>query len=308
MTVKPGGYVWWYLDALSDDGAFGLTIIAFIGSVFSPYYAWARRHGPVDPANHCALNVALYGPRGKRWSMTERGAAALRRGAGWLAIGPSILVWDHTGLTVSIDEVAVPLPRRIRGTVRLVPSTVETRVQALDDSGLHRWQPIAPCADVEVVLRSPSLSWRGRAYLDTNAGDRALEKDFRHWTWSRAAVPGGTTVLYDVTGRATAASRRLAMHYDAAGGVVDLAPLAPAALPSTRWGIDRRIGAMPGHLPEVMATLEDTPFYARSVVATRLAGASVTAVHESLSLDRFRAPWVQAMLPFRMPRVVGMHR
>jgi len=26
-------------------------------------------------------------------------------------------------------------------------------------------------------------------------------------------------------------------------------------------------------------------------------------VHESLSLDRFRAPWVQAMLPFRMPRV-----
>ena len=31
-----GGYVWWYVDALSDDGLHGLTMIAFIGSVFSP--------------------------------------------------------------------------------------------------------------------------------------------------------------------------------------------------------------------------------------------------------------------------------
>ena len=29
------------------------------------------------------------------------------------------------------------------------------------------------------------------------------------------------------------------------------------------------------------------------------------AVHESLSLDRFRAPWVQAMLPFKVPRRGG---
>jgi carotenoid 1,2-hydratase len=28
----------------------------------------------------------------------------------------------------------------------------------------------------------------------------------------------------------------------------------------------------------------------------------VTAVHESLSLNRFRTPIVQAMLPYKMPR------
>ena len=39
--VPHGGYAWWYVDALSDDGRHGITIIAFIGSVFSPYYAWA---------------------------------------------------------------------------------------------------------------------------------------------------------------------------------------------------------------------------------------------------------------------------
>jgi carotenoid 1,2-hydratase len=27
------------------------------------------------------------------------------------------------------------------------------------------------------------------------------------------------------------------------------------------------------------------------------------AMHESLSLDRFRSAWVQLLLPFRMPRI-----
>jgi hypothetical protein len=40
----------------------------------------------------------------------------------------------------------------------------------------------------------------------------------------------------------------------------------------------------------------------RSLLQTRLLGESATAVHESLSLRRFSAPWVQALLPFRMPR------
>lgn len=51
-----------------------------------------------------------------------------------------------------------------------------------------------------------------------------------------------------------------------------------------------------------MATFEDAPFWPRSLLATRLCGRSATAVHESLSLDRFALPVVQAMLPFRKPR------
>jgi hypothetical protein len=54
-------YLWWYVDALSDDGRHGLTIIAFVGSVFSPYYAWAHARGPALADDHCAINVALYG-------------------------------------------------------------------------------------------------------------------------------------------------------------------------------------------------------------------------------------------------------
>ena len=35
--------------------------------------------GRRDPSNHCAFNVALYGPRGARWAMTERGRDAVHR-------------------------------------------------------------------------------------------------------------------------------------------------------------------------------------------------------------------------------------
>ncbi len=34
LAVPPGGYAWWYLDAVSDDGRNALTIIGFVGSVF----------------------------------------------------------------------------------------------------------------------------------------------------------------------------------------------------------------------------------------------------------------------------------
>ena len=83
--------------------------------------------------------------------------------------------------------------------------------------------------------------------------------------------------------------------------ITSLTPPPTAALAPTRWRIERRVAVEPGHLPEAVV-IEDTPFYARSIVTTSLLGQPVTAMHETLSLERFRAPWVQAMLPFRMPR------
>ncbi|HZH46341.1 MAG TPA: carotenoid 1,2-hydratase, partial [Roseococcus sp.] len=67
-----------------------------------------------------------------------------------------------------------------------------------------------------------------------------------------------------------------------------------------RWGIRR---ATQGNAV-LERTLEDTPFYARSVLRTRLDGEDALAVHESLDLDRFAALPIQLMLPFRVPRAL----
>ena len=266
--------------------------------MFSPFYAWSRRRGTGAPHEHCALNVALYG-RPRRWAMTERGSRALQRDATCLAIGPSDLRWDGDCLVIRINEVTAPLPSRIRGEVRVHPAALTKRTFALDSAGRHLWSPLAPVSRVEVSLSKPSLQWSGPGYLDSNEGSAALETDFLDWDWCRAPTRTGATILYNAR-RRVGGEQSLALRVDRAGAVETFAPPPPATLPPTRWRLPRHTRA--DAAPSVRHTLEDTPFYARSLIETQLGGERVLAMHEQLSLRRFSAPWVQAMLPFRIPR------
>ena len=89
---------------------------------------------------------------------------------------------------------------------------------------------------------------------------------------------------------------------DDAGRVEPLDCPPATRLPKTLWRMPRTTRADAGHRPCVRQTLEDAPFYARSLLTSQLGGSPVVAIHESLSLDRFNAAWVKALLPFRMPR------
>ena len=115
------------------------------------------------------------------------------------------------------------------------------------------------------------------------------------------ADPGGATILYNAI-RRTGGEQALALRVARTGEVEAFTPPPVAELPRTGWRVGRRTRADAGFAPRVRRTLEDTPFYSRSVLETRIEGEDVVAMHEGLSLSRFGAPWVQAMLPFRMPR------
>ena len=297
--VHANGYAWWYIDALSDDGQSGITIIAFIGSVFSPYYALARRRGVADPLNHCAVNVAIYRKNANRWTMTERPRGAVTRTTDSFTVGPSQLSWDGTALTIRIDEISVPLPRRISGTVRVVPTAITQQTFSLNEDGNHWWWPIAPCARVEVALDRPALHWQGDGYFDMNGGDAPIEHGFSDWQWSRGALHDGTAILYEAQ-RRDGSRIDLAVKFDPQGQMQAFKPPPIVALKRTGWRVARSVRS--DGEASIVRTLEDAPFYARSVVSAKLLGGAVTWMHESLSLDRFRMPVVQAMLPFRMPR------
>ncbi len=271
--------------------------------MFSPYYAWARRggeHAPVDPNNHCALNVALYSPGAQRWSMTERGADHCQRSAERFVIGPSQLHWDGESLLISIDEVAVPLPRRIRGTVRVIPERLFTFNTALDDAGRHHWGPLAPRARVQVDLEHPRLRWSGHAYLDSNEGSEPVERAFTEWDWSRSQLADGSTaVIYDVEpDQAQGRLLALCFHPDGSVSNFDAPPL--HTLKKTAWRLPRRMRS-DGPV-RVLQQLEDTPFYQRAVLHSELLGQRVLSFHETLNVPRLVSPVVQAMLPWRMPR------
>lgn len=295
---------------MSDDRSRSLSVILFIGSVFSPYYYWRGRQ---DPADHIAANVALYGgaarplpgPLGpNRWSMTERRRSALTRDASTLRLGPTQATWDGGGLTVRIDETSVPHLAPLRGEIRIEAPAPTRRDFRLDAGGRHGWWPIAPAARIAVDFSRPRLSWSGAGYLDMNWGAEPLEAGFRYWNWSRAATAAGATIFYEAD-RRDGSSLRLAVEVDRETGEIrETAPPPEASLPTTLWGVRRATRCDAGAAPREVRRLEDAPFYARAELETTLDGAQVGAVHETLDLDRFSQRWVKALLPWRMPRTL----
>lgn len=299
VSVPPTGYHWWYVDALSDDDQFGVSIIAFVGSVFSPYYAWRGRQ---DPEDHVCMNVALYGKGVKRWTMTERGKGALDRGEDFLQIGPSSVHWDGEAIIVEFDEIALPLPQRVKGQVKLTPKWTNSHAFDLDAKGLHRWWPIAPVCEAKVTLDRPDLSWNGTGYLDNNWGDEPLENGFERWDWSRMALPkNGAAILYDVE-RLDGTRHSLALQFDGNGKLSRFSPPPRQKLTNTLYRVNRFTQCEEDYEARVVDTLEDTHFYQRAHIHTKLCGHIGPAIHESMALYRFRTRWAKLLLPFKMPR------
>ena len=299
VIVPDRGYRWWYVDGISDDGKDGIVIIAFIGSVFSPYYFRAKNQGNGVALDHCAINVGLYRQRGKLWAMTERDSAAVAQSADRFQVGPSAIHWDAGRLIIDICERSMPFAKKLIGQLIVEPEFLNPEAFSLDPAGHHHWQPVSPIGRIHVRMQSPDVDWSGAAYFDTNWGSRPLEEDFSGWNWSRHGDQGEASITY-AADLLDGSSTGLALDFNADGGITrrDVPP--EFKLPGTGWRIDRRTRS--ADPLSVDRTLEDTPFYARSLLRSP---SNRLIMHESLSLLRFRSGWVRRLLPFRMPRVTA---
>lgn len=282
-------------------------MIAFVGSVFSPYYHWSGRR---QPEHHVAFNVALYTPDGNVWAMTERGPSSLSRSAERLTIGRSSMEVHDGKLLIRFDEMALPWPgqrlwpKAFSGAIEIAPDRISHDLFPLDRAGHHCWSPRMPTASAVITSDAlPGGGWQGRAYHDMNYGDRPIEQDFASWDWGRGSGDGddATVILYDAVMR-TGERRRLALRTEGTTGLSTFPMPERQNLPGAFWGVKGGIACDPTQRPRLIRPLEDTPFYTRSLVDTVLAGQSVTMVHETLDCRRLSNPLVRLMLPFRMPR------
>ncbi|MDG1375839.1 MAG: carotenoid 1,2-hydratase [Yoonia sp.] len=283
---------------MSDDGTRAVSVIGFIGSVFSPWYAWSGRG---DPANHCCINVATYGAGG-RFTMTDRGRSALRQTPDTLTVGPSSMRWTGKQLIIDIDEISSPpLISRVRGQITLTPSAVTDVELPLTSDGAHIWRPFAPTARINVNLAASGWQFDGHGYFDANFGTRPLEQDFSYWTWGRFPMKNGATCFYDAN-RRDGTALAAAIAFDPHGIARHIA--APAAQPfkPTLWALRRETRADAGTAARQIKPMLDAPFYSRSVVQTQINGETTHGVHEALDLDRYSKPWLKPMLAVRVPR------
>jgi carotenoid 1,2-hydratase len=230
--------------------------------------------------------------------MTERGQASVRRTETRFDVGPSHFCWTDLKLHIHIQERCCPLPYPLKGTVELDCAQLFNEPVTLDGAGKHHWLAVAPQARIHVRFEKPSLEWKGSAYHDMNWGDEPLEQGFKAWTWQRTNGSERTKVFYDAI-RSDGSRQSFGKSFSRDGSQ-DIAPPALHALPKGFWRMPRDVASETE--PNLIATLEDSPFYTRNQVSITHAGKHSTAIHESLSLDRFCHPIVQKMVPFRMPR------
>lgn len=301
--VPDNGYRWWYLDAISDAGDQAITVIMFVGSVFSPYYAWARQRGPACAEGFCAFNVALYG-RPRRWCMTERASHSVSRSADRFQVGPSSAEVRGQKLHLRIDEWSVPLPRRMRGEITVDLPTSPSPSLSLDADGQHQWMLYAPQTPITVNFSAPNTQWKGSAYVDSNAGSLPLEASFQSWNWSRAHLADTSSLVqYDVVD-VNGVTQRRSLRIAPDGSVSPQRGLdTEVSLPNARiWRMPRTTRVSADASVRNIQTLEDTPFYTRNRYDTDIEGIQAACIHESLDLTRFKQAWVRCLLPFRMPR------
>ncbi len=281
-----------------------ITLIAFVGSVFSPYYRRAYRKGVADPLNYCSLNIALYGSV-NRWCMTERPVSNIAVSENNFTIGPSSVDFEHQNnqakLIFTINEKSAPLPRAVQGRVIVDISNINETVYTLADG--HQWWPVAPNSAVEVSLDHPALNWRGHAYVDSNQGVRPLENDINSWSWARYRKNNCTHIHYDVD-HEDGGKHSVSTCINDQGVAVETEPPTMYPLKRTRWLLQQQARSEE-HAPVVHTRMEDTPFYARSAIRATIEGQNTEGIHETVSLERFKQPVVQAMLHFRMPRWSG---
>ena len=298
LEVPSPGYAWWYVDGISDGGDRAISIIGFIGSVFSPWYRWSGRR---DPHNNVCINVATYGPGG-RFTMTDRGRSALRQTENSFTVGPSSLHWNGDSLTIDINEIgAPPLVSRVRGQITLTPRAMTSVELALTEDESHLWRPFAPVSDIDVNLEASGWQWSGHGYFDANFGTRALEADFNHWTWGRFPTKTGATCFYDAT-RRDGSALEAAIRFDVHGNSRRITPPPTSKMRRSLWAVRRETRCDQGFLPYQVKPMLDAPFYNRAMVRTRLDGECTTGVYEALDLTRFRMPLLQPMIALRVPR------
>lgn len=257
-----------------------------------------------DPLDHCAINLHLRGPDGELWVFTEHPRAAVTRTSDDMTLGGTTLERRGGELIVRFDERTRPffqrMPRRIAGEIRLTATApLFDHPVTLDAAGRHTWWPIAPLARAEVRLDRPALAFSGPAYHDANAGAEGLEDGFARWTWSRTTTADRTAVLYDTQDR-DGRCHQQGFLFTPDGQSAPYAASQAITLPRAPWGIDRATRAEPGATARVRETLIAAPFYARSIIETTLAGHPAIGVHEALDCDRFAAPWVRFLLPWRI--------
>ena len=213
-------------------------------------------------------------------------------------VGPSA---DHRHRRMDVSRCR----RRMRGTVTVDLGTMFDDVHALDAHGRHAGGRSRPVRERPCISTSPRCRWRGRAYVDMNAGTEPLEAGFRNWT----LVAGGCRRRRRASSTTSSSATAHGVAWRSTIGRTDRSGTSIAdpvqGLPRTGWRVSRSTRAAAERPARVVAHA------GRHAVLQPLAACLRAGRRDAQRDPRKRrsrplpARWVQMLLPFKMPRRAG---
>ena len=310
-----GAYQWWYFDALSDDGRYGLVAIYFVGGVFSALYADRLQDGiAASPLDHPMVNLALYDRRKKiAWVFSEypREQLEVVDPCLDLSIGGSRVRRLASGSyewTVNDRDFAAGRDVQARALFHPLAPAIAPPDAVLSSDGRHSWGSPAPRCRVEFSCPSLGLSWKGHGYHDMNAGLEPLFAGFREWGWGRAHLGDETRIYYDALEADGTRVRRILTGRDGRLDHQQVPATSEAQREWTGWLLhlprEPEAGHLNGEIIRVKreAMWEHSPFYARWVGRFSNGTEASRGVCEHVDLQRFASPFIRWMLRYRIYR------
>lgn len=204
--APPGGFLWWYVDALDGNGD-GFVAIWAYGLPFLPGLASASRRG-VGPApgSRPSVNLAVYrAHRQVAWHLLELDPSEVQWAPGSWRFGPCRMTWNPAGRDCAARleaELVLPVPgdaQPLRAHFTVTGAAARVEASPLPTSS-HRWAPLLPHGHaVARVTHGDNvlLDLDGVGYHDRNESPDGLDAlGIDHWTWGRLAFPDRTVIFY----------------------------------------------------------------------------------------------------------------
>lgn len=218
--LGPGGYEWWYFDALSSDGRYGLVVIFYQGNPFSTRYNRAIQNKGEQPfpSEHPAVSISIYEEGSPvYYSFTEFEPAA----ANFAGDRPLVEMGGHRmerrssegRLTYELDlRETLPSGDTLEAFITFEsPDSIVSAFADMDDHAAgHCWNLVQPRAVVKADIRleveyeeSRQIQFEGLGYHDHNTGQEPMRDEFADWYWGRFHFDYGTLIYYVMNRRNT---------------------------------------------------------------------------------------------------------
>lgn len=306
----PGGFVWWYIDIIDEQGN-GLVLIWSFGLPFLPDYASrARKSKPQNPHERPSLVISIYKNfRLDCYLFQEYQPDEAVWGESQWRFGTNEMKTTQDGVSISLS---MPVPK----TKLTLSGTIELKGVKRNDGNrasqtAHEWVPILmpATAAVDLVCGEEKYHFTGRAYHDHNSALHPLHKlNIQYWWWGRIALPDQELIWYSLISNDQSPPIHLSISvfHDGSIKIYDEGICTCTNLKKSIFGLSSP-ASFTLDTPwkeqisiQTKSIVDDGPFYQRYIVHTQTQKGEGYGIAEQVVPDRVDEDWMRPLVKMRV--------